>query len=61
MRTRVKIAFQNKKKFFIFFGLFTPFFPEFSNNIAIFGPHFAISSDNFKIGTLITARAIDGV
>jgi len=33
---------------------------QFSNNITIFRPHFATSSSNFNIDTLITARAIDG-
>ena len=43
-----------------FFVLLTPCFPKFSNNITIICPHFAISSGNFNIGTLITARAIEG-
>jgi hypothetical protein len=44
----------------IFFVLFTPRFPEFSNNITIICPHFVISSSNFNIGALVTARANDG-
>ena len=40
--------------------LFTPCFPKFSNNITIIFPHFAISSSNFNVGSLVSARAIDG-
>ena len=43
----------------IFFVLFTPCFPEISTNITIISPHLAISSSNFNIGTIITARVID--
>jgi len=60
MRIPVKNAFQNKKKydFVLYFSLHIS--QSSSITLLLLCPHVIISSSNFNIGTLITARVIDG-